>query len=39
MLYAILVGINKYRDTGIRNLAYARADAELLGQLIEERIT
>jgi uncharacterized caspase-like protein len=38
MLYAILVGINKYKDPDIRNLTYACADAKALGKLIEESI-
>lgn len=38
MLYAVLVGINKYKDPDIRNLNYACADVVALGKLIEERI-
>lgn len=38
MLHAVLVGIDRYRDPDIKNLSYARADAEALGELIENGI-
>jgi uncharacterized caspase-like protein len=38
MLHAVLVGIDRYTDPDIRALRYARADAEALGKLFEERI-
>jgi uncharacterized caspase-like protein len=38
MLHAILVGINKYKDPNIRDLSFARNDAEVFGKLLEERI-
>lgn len=38
MLHAVLIGIDKYRDPSIRDLSFARADAESLDKLIEDRI-
>jgi len=38
MLHAVLVGINRYSDPNIRCLRYARADAEALAKLVEERV-
>ena len=38
MLYAIIIGIDKYIDHNIRNLTYARQDAETFGRLIEDQI-
>jgi uncharacterized caspase-like protein len=38
MLYAVLIGINKYKDPNIRDLSCARKDAIQLGQLIETNI-
>ena len=38
MLYAVVVGINTYRDPEIGHLRYARADAETFAQLLNDRI-
>lgn len=38
MLRAVVVGINRYRDPDIRNLSYARADAEAFGKLLADGI-
>lgn len=38
MLHAVIVGVDRYRDPNIRALSYARADAEALKDLIEDRI-
>ncbi len=38
MLHAVLIGINKYKDPNIRDLSFARNDAEVFGKLLEERI-
>lgn len=38
MFHAVIVGIDKYADPKIRDLEFARADAEALADLLEERI-
>lgn len=38
MLYSVIVGINRYSDPSVSNLSYARADAEVLANLIEDKI-
>lgn len=38
MLHAVIVGINTYADSKIRDLQFARADAEALAQVLDERI-
>ena len=38
MFHALIVGINRYADSKIRDLDFARADAEALASLLEERV-
>ncbi len=38
MLHSIIVGVDQYLDPDIKNLSYARADAEAFGKLIEAHI-
>lgn len=39
MLHAIAIGIDRYSDPRIRDLACARSDAHTFGTLLSERIT
>lgn len=38
MFHAVIVGINQYVDPKIRDLEFARADAEALAALLQERV-
>jgi uncharacterized caspase-like protein len=38
MFHAVIIGINSYADEKIRDLQFARADAESLAKLLEERV-
>ena len=38
MFHAVIIGINHYADEKIRDLKFARADAEALARVLEERV-
>lgn len=39
MFHAVIIGINSYADEKIRDLQFARADAESLAKLLDERVS